>query len=477
METSVENVQLSAGRSWLLRYGPILLSILALALVVRGLTANFIQSHFDDPGWFQFGSYAVFDRNAQDILDGRAPAFWINDPTRTDKMSYPPGYPLWMAFIYRTTGERSPASMQRVQWVLDSFAVLLLVGIGTSAFGWRAGAAAGFFGALSPLLALSGVIPTADAPTSWVVLGAIWCLILAVKKKSIPQAIAAGCLLGAACWFRVNPLFLIPVWAAAIVIFTKTALRRRILLATSVLGFATLVISPVIIRNLVVFYPEVAPTGLNVGWNMLAGIGETELGKELGVPCCDVDIVNQDRIAMNLPDDAPLALNYPDGIRRDRERGARALAIIADHPVWFVDVMANRTWGHLKFAGTPVPNVGSPGVNVTPSKTLSPASQSGPLAWGVTVLGSVQSIWRYLALPLIIIGVFFAFKDERVSTLMLLSTIFYYLATLAIGHSEIRYGLPMQAALIVFAGVGAVSVARLVFSIKKNAGASLSDPL
>jgi len=52
-----------------------------------------------------------------------------------------------------------------------------------------------------------------------------------------------------------------------------------------------------------------------------------------------------------------------------------------------------------------------------------------------------------------LIGVWLALRQNRVATWLLLSTVAYYLATLAIGHSEIRYGLPMQAILIIFAGV------------------------
>src|SRR5712692_8287746 len=103
-----------------------LLFIVARAFAVRSLTANFLRAHFDDPGWFQSGSYAVFDAQAQDILDHKTPAFWIDDPSRTDRIVYPPGYPLWMAFIYAVTGDRSPVSLQRVQLVIDSLAVLLI---------------------------------------------------------------------------------------------------------------------------------------------------------------------------------------------------------------------------------------------------------------------------------------------------------------------------------------------------------------
>jgi len=119
--------------------------ILALAIAVRSLTASFLRAHFDDPGWFQFGSYVVFDRQAQNILDHKEPMFWINDSSRTDQIIYPPGYPLWVAAIYGATGDRSPVAVQRVQLVLDSLAVLLLVGIGATAFRWSIGIAAGKF--------------------------------------------------------------------------------------------------------------------------------------------------------------------------------------------------------------------------------------------------------------------------------------------------------------------------------------------
>ena len=192
-----------------------LLFILALAFSVRALTANFLRAHLDDPGWFPSGIYANFDRQAQDWLDGRASIFWINDPSRTDAAIYPPGYPLWLAFIYTVTGSRSPAAVQNVQWVLDACSVLLLVGAGVTAFGWRTGLRAGWIAALWPLLALSGAAPLADAPTSWIVFGAAWLLLLAAKRESVGWAIAAGALVGASCWLRANAMLLVFFWALA----------------------------------------------------------------------------------------------------------------------------------------------------------------------------------------------------------------------------------------------------------------------
>ena len=75
------------------------------------------------------------------------------------------------------------------------------------------------------------------------------------------------------------------------------------------------------------------------------------------------------------------------------------------------------------------------------------------MALSVNVLGMSQSVWRYLALPLMLCGLFLSFRKDWRTTGVLLATVLYYLATLAVGHSEIRYGLPMQGLLIVFAAV------------------------
>ena len=157
---------------------------------------------------------------------------------------------------------------------------------------------------------------------------------------------------------------------------------------------------------------------------------------------------------MGLAADVPLGINYPNGIRRDRERGRKAFAIIKAHSVWYAGTMARRMWGHLKFAGAPGPHVGSAGFNVTSRKCLPPDHQGGVLALSVNGLGMIQSVWRYLALPLMLCGLFLSFRKDWRTTGVLLATVAYYLATLAVGHSEIRYGLPMQAILILFAGVG-----------------------
>jgi 4-amino-4-deoxy-L-arabinose transferase-like glycosyltransferase len=467
-----EQVTRSLPRAVLYQHLLALLFIVALAFAVRSLTANFLRAHFDDPGWFPSGIYGAFDRQAQNWLDGRASIFWIDDPSHTEAAVYPPGYPLWLAFIYTLTGNRSPAAVQNVQWLLDSFSVLLVVGAGVTAFGWRTGLWAGGIAAVWPLLALSGATPLADAPTAWIVLGAAWMLLLAAKRRSVGWALGAGALVGASCWLRANAMLLVFFWAFALLLLVQANWRRRVLLSTSVTLAAMLVIAPIVVRNMIAFHAFV-PTGLGAGTNLLEGIGETERGaKEFGAAPNDRDLVEQERAALNVPPGAPFDLYYPDGIRRDRERTSKALSIIARHPFWYAGTVAYRMAAVMKYAGEPSGVYGSAGINVTSRKCL-PQWQGGVVALFVNALGMFQSVLRYILLPLMFAGVILAFRLDWRTSGLLMTTVFYYLVVGSMIHTHIRYGLPMHALLTIFAAHAVWRLKELLVSRKLS---SLSQP-
>src|SRR5690242_9277850 len=124
----------------------IILVLFLIAISVRVLTLQFMRAHLDDPAWFQVGSYAKFDRQARDILDGRQHLFWIDDATRTDLAQYPPAFPALVALIYKLAGDRSAYSVQLVLWLLDLILSFVLIsGMALTAFGWRAAIASSFF--------------------------------------------------------------------------------------------------------------------------------------------------------------------------------------------------------------------------------------------------------------------------------------------------------------------------------------------
>ena len=166
----------------------------------------------------------------------------------------------------------------------------------------------------------------------------------------------------------------------------------------------------------------------------------------------DDKMVEYERQKYGWPPDMKVDLQWPDGIRRDRERTRESLAFIRQHPVWYFGVMLGRMWGMLKVAGDPVPYCGIAGINVTSRKTLPPQWQGGILAFGVNVLGMIQSVVRYLFLPLVALGIYVAARSDWRLTCLLLVTVLYYLVPGTAAHTEIRYVLPMHGLLIVFAG-------------------------
>jgi 4-amino-4-deoxy-L-arabinose transferase-like glycosyltransferase len=432
------------------------------AISVRVLTLQFMRAHLNDPAWFQVGSYAKFDRQARDILDGRQRFFWIDDPTRTDLAQYPPAFPAFVALIYKVTGDRSAYSVQLVLWFLDLILSLLLIaGIAFSVSGMRAAIAAGFLVALSPLFAMYAAFPSADVPATWFVLGGNWLLILAAQRKSVRLALTAGVVLGIACWLRVNPLYLCVGWAIALLLFVKDIWSLRLKLAAAALAGTVILIAPIVIRNFLVF-PDFTPTGGTIGVNLWEGLGETELGRQHGFLYGDDKMVARERERMGRVGDMQVEIQWPDGIRRDRERTRESLAFIRQHPVWYLGVMVGRMWGMLKVAGDPVPHTGISGINVTSSKCLPENWQHGVLAFGVNVLGMIQSVVRYLFLPLAAFGIYAGIRhDWRMSCLMLV-TVLYYLVPGTAAHTEIRYVLPMHGLLIVFSSVGIVQLIRLI---------------
>jgi 4-amino-4-deoxy-L-arabinose transferase-like glycosyltransferase len=440
----------------------ILFTLLLIAIGVRVLTLQFMRAHLNDPAWFQVGSYAKFDRQARDILEGRQKLFWIDDATRTDLAQYPPGFPALVALIYKVTGEQSAYSVQLVLWFADLIlSFLLIAGMALTVFDRPVALASGFLVALSPLLAMYAAFPSADVPTTWFVLGGSWLLLLAAQRRSVWLALAAGAALGVACWLRVNPLYLCVAWAIAVLAVTRGAWLSRLKVAAAVLTGTVVVIAPIVIRNYLVF-PDFTPTGGTIGVNLWEGLGETELGRQHGFILGDEKMLAIERARMGLPADKPLDVQWPDGIRRDRERTRESIAFIKQHPIWYLGVMAGRMWGMLKVAGDPVPYTGTSGINVTSRKCLAPHWQDGVLAFAVNVLGMIQSVTRYLFLPLAAFGIFVAARKDWRLTCLMLVTVLYYLVPGTAAHTEIRYVLPMHGILIVFASVAIVQLIRVI---------------
>jgi len=94
--------------------------------------------------------------------------------------------------------------------------------------------------------------------------------------------------------------------------------------------------------------------------------------------------------------------------------------------------------------------------------------QDGVVAAGVNVLGMLQSVIRYLLLPLMVVGIFVAVRRNLATTGLLGITILYYLIPGTAAHTEIRYVLPMHGLLTVFAGVGVIWAVNGVAKVRRQ---------
>jgi hypothetical protein len=83
----------------------------------------------------------------------------------------------------------------------------------------------------------------------------------------------------------------------------------------------------------------------------------------------------------------------------------------------------------------------------------------------VNVLGMIQSVARYLLLPLVAFGIYVAARGDWRLTGLLLVTVLYYLVPGTAAHTEMRYVLPMHGVLIVFGGVAIKSFWDRIFKI------------
>jgi hypothetical protein len=264
-------------------------------------------------------------------------------------------------------------------------------------------------------------------------------------------------------------------WALPLIFFGRSDRRTRFLMAVAVVLGTVLMISPIVIRNYLVF-PDFTPTGGTIGANLWEGLGESELGRSQGFAVGDEIMDEHERVRMGIPPDAPFEAMWPDGIKRERERTREALAFIKQHPVWYAGVMLHRMWGMLKIAGEPLPYYGTSGINVTSRKCLSPARQGGALGLFVNALGMLQSVTRYALLPLAAIGCWFAARQNWMITSLLFATIFYYLVPGTLAHTEIRYVLTLHWLLPIFAGLALVTSVQFLRDRRKPHAQPLGDP-
>jgi Dolichyl-phosphate-mannose-protein mannosyltransferase len=286
-----------------------------------------------------------YKQQAQRMLDGDGILFPRDyDQHRSIQLLvHPPGYSIFIAGVYSLFG-KSDSKLVLAQIICDSLAAVLVFLIALEVLPLAASMIAGLLVAFSPHLAYHALMLLPESLLVLPILIAVWLVIRARKQPRLVTIVAAGAMVGMSCWLRSNNLLLAPFLALMISVLLERG--RRLRHAVAFVCAAFIVVSPITIRNWVVF-GHFIPLSLGSGITMIEGIADYDKENRFGMPVTDEAARLKDVEWHNRPDYT--ALWRPDGIERDRYRFARGLEVIRGNPIWFAGVMLRRAGSMLRY--------------------------------------------------------------------------------------------------------------------------------
>ncbi|MEK6323700.1 MAG: glycosyltransferase family 39 protein [Acidobacteriota bacterium] len=266
------------------------------------------------------------------------------DPGDARMIIHPPGYSMVMAASFKLFGE-TETPLRVLQIICDAAAAVVVFFIAAELFPLAAAIIAALLMALSPHSAYYSLRLSPDSLAVLPILLAVYLIISTSRRPRLHTIAAAGVMLGLSCWLRANSLLLAPF--LAIVIAMLFARGKRLRYSTVLVAAAAVVISPITIRNWVVYH-HLIPVALPAGVNLVQGIAEFDKEGKFGMPLSDPDVLRTD-VEWNSRPDYGGHMWTPDGIQRDRTRFARGLEVIRSHPLWYLGAMVRRATFMLSY--------------------------------------------------------------------------------------------------------------------------------
>jgi 4-amino-4-deoxy-L-arabinose transferase-like glycosyltransferase len=447
--------------------------VFLLAFAVRSLyAADFAPLMYlpQQPG---VRMVARYDETARQILKGEGILYPRQpDPARTGLMARPPGYALYLAGVYRTVGD-SLFAAQLVQNVLTSLCCVAIAVVALRLLSPGVGLLAGAIAALSPHLGFASNLVLPDAMSAVPLLGALLLLTRAHpdREGGLWPSAAAGALLGAGAWLRPNVL-LLPAFLAVVIVALARDRRRALGHGAALVAAAVAVISPITIRNWVIF-GEFVPLSINGGLVIWHGTVEAG-GREHGAFKHDPLVAIEEAKRYGKPSYAAWWAE-PDGVYRDRERFRRAFAFIRAHPGAYARVMMGRMRDMLSYhsglaatvalPGDPPPRIEEePEPHDAPQRLLKQKAGEGFLWPGAAAsflrvpTRLAQQALLVVLLPLVAVGTAVLLLADVRRAGLLLAISLYYLLTESFFWFEWRVVVPMHYGLFT-AAAAALAVA------------------
>src|SRR4030095_12437242 len=367
--------------------------------------------------------------------NGLASLYDPSSPTNNpDLLGHPPGYPILLSLVYKVA-TNSDTAIQFVQMFLDSLSAVIILLIAGELLPVAVGLIAGLMAAFAPQFSWNSILLLPDSLAALPILLAVLLITHTVGLAFLPvhsekkdrqeclSYLAAGALIGVSCWLRANALLLAPFLALLFLLIFKRGKRLRpaLMPALMVVCGALLIVSPLTIRNAVV-YGKFIPVSLGAGQTLIERIADYTTDGTLGLPQTDMELIRGEAETYQRPDYAN-SLFTPDGPARDRARLARGLAVIRAHPVWFFGVMIRRAASMLRLERTPL------------RLPLNSSSRPGLLQWP---LHATQKLFiTAVFLPLVLLGAGLLIYERRFRVFaILLAVPSYYFCLQSALHTE-----------------------------------------
>jgi dolichyl-phosphate-mannose-protein mannosyltransferase len=424
------------------------------------------------------GLTSGYDQRAASILKGQGLLGPYDiEPSRTNWLAQAPGYSIYLSWIYRVVG-RDFLRVQLIQNGLNSLSPVLILLIAAQVVSWRVGVVSGLLAALSHHLSHISNFLLPDSLAALPILGAVYFIAQAPRSRRNPYRsfVLAGLMLGLAAWLRPQTMLASLFLGLMLVLIATHRLDATKRVAVMVV-VSFLTIAPITIRNLFV-YGELIPINIGVGIVLWEGIADAS-GDRFGAVARDEEVAEQEAA---LYGDSRYAGSWstPDGIRRDRDRINKSLAIIREHPFWYAGVMLGRMSEMVKYSAQAPLVFGIKQARsldrTAPIRTgweaIAADSPSVAVGRGVfwmrPVIRPLQRVAKEAMQLMISIGVVALFVTTLRRTVFVAIVPLYYLLFQSFVHTEFRYTLPMQYFMFVFAAIAWVAIAAALWQAIRN---------
>lgn len=266
------------------------------------------------------------------------------DPGDARLILHPPGYPAFIAGVFAVTGD-SDFAVTLAQIIFDAISAVLIFMIAAEFFNYAVASIAGVLASLSPHFAHYSLWTSPDTLCVLPILAAVYLTVKTIRRPRLLTIMAAGAMVGVSCWLRANALLLAPFLAVAVSLLIERG--RRLRFSAALIGATVLMVSPITIRNWVLFH-HLIPISIAGGENLLVGIADFDKENRFGMPASDTEVGPKEAVWYNRPDYAG-SLWLPDGVERDQARFTRGLEVIKANPRWYAGAVLQRAFFMLRY--------------------------------------------------------------------------------------------------------------------------------